>query len=73
LPSGEAISYNRMPDTNIPFTISELWVMVGEYIAFSTTAGGSGMDIWVFETRNNRLEQVTHGAKARYPAWLSVP
>lgn len=160
-PSGEAISYIRIPDTNVPFTIGELWVMNGdgrdpvllgeadaghgyrpdwspdgqkiayvvreqddedsdpadreadyiahrlisniyladlrdlnvtpvtrfsgaltetpvwspdgEYIAFGTTAGGSGMDIWVFETRNNRLEQVTHGAKARYPAWLSVP
>jgi len=160
-PSGKEIAYIRMPDSNIPFTVGELWVMGGngeapallsnvdaghgyrpawspngqhiayvvrelanddtdvegetasydadqlvsniylvnlrdrkvtkitqfagsltenpvwspngEYVAFSTTAGGNGMDIWVFETRSNKLNQITHGASARHPTWLSNP
>ncbi len=158
-PSGGEIAYTRMPDSNIPFTIGELWVMDGngqnpillgnvdsghgyrpvwspngryiayvgreqhsdedavneadfvaeklvsniymvdmqnreirqvtsfagaltetpvwspdgEFLAFSTTAGGSGMDTWVLEVQNNVLVQVTHGANTRHPTWLSVP
>jgi dipeptidyl aminopeptidase/acylaminoacyl peptidase len=29
-PSGDRIAYIRMPDSNIPFTVGELWVMDGE-------------------------------------------
>jgi TolB protein len=29
-PSGDKIAYIRMPDSNIPFTVGELWVMDGE-------------------------------------------
>jgi dipeptidyl aminopeptidase/acylaminoacyl peptidase len=29
-PSGNKITYIRMPDSNIPFTVGELWVMDGE-------------------------------------------
>lgn len=29
-PSGNKIAYIRMPDSNIPFTVGELWVMNGE-------------------------------------------
>lgn len=160
-PSGKEIAYIRMPDSNIPFTIGELWVMGGdgenpallgnadaghgyrpawspngqeiafvvreqnnagtdsseseadydatklisniyianlsdksissvtnfdgaltespswspdgEYLAFSTTASGNGMDVWVLDVKNNTLAQVTHGANTRYPTWLSVP
>jgi dipeptidyl aminopeptidase/acylaminoacyl peptidase len=54
-------------------TETPVWSPDGEYLAFSTTAGGSGMDVWVYETRSQTLKQVTHGAKARYPSWLSNP
>ncbi len=29
-PTGERIAYVRMPDSNVPFTVGELWVMDGE-------------------------------------------
>ncbi len=54
-------------------TETPVWSPDGEYLAFNTTAGGSGMDIWVLDILNNKLNQVTHGANARHPAWLSVP
>ena len=160
-PSGKEIAYIRMPDSNIPFTIGELWVMGGdgqnpvllgsadaghgyrpewspdgqqvafvvrelvngdtdvegevasyvadqlvsniylanvrdrkilkvtqfdgaltetpiwspdgEYLVFNTTAGGSGMDVWVLDIASDTLNQVTHGANARYSTWLSIP
>lgn len=54
-------------------TETPVWSPDGEYLAFNTTAGGSGMDIWVLDMLNNKLNQVTHGANTRYPTWLSVP
>ncbi|MCI0551862.1 MAG: hypothetical protein L0287_12980 [Anaerolineae bacterium] len=54
-------------------TETPFWSPDGEYLAFSTTAGGSGMDIWVLDKRNDKLSQVTHGLNARQPTWLSIP
>ncbi|MBV6399944.1 MAG: Protein TolB [Anaerolineales bacterium] len=54
-------------------TETPVWSPDGEYLAFSTTAGGNGMDVWVLDVLNSKLNQVTHGANTRYPTWLSVP
>ena len=58
---------------NDALTETPVWSQEGDYLAFGSTAGGSGMDVWVLDTRNSQLYQVTHGMKARYPAWLSNP
>lgn len=54
-------------------TESPIWSPDGAYLAFNTTAGGKGKDIWVFDMQNSSLIQVTHGANARNPTWLSTP
>lgn len=61
--------------TNFDNALTEtpVWSPDGAYLAFNTTAGGNGKDIWIFDKKNNSLVQVTHGANARNPTWLSVP
>ena len=54
-------------------TESPVWSPNGEYIAFSSNAGGNGPDVWVIEMVNGKLQQVTSGAFARNPTWLSNP
>jgi dipeptidyl aminopeptidase/acylaminoacyl peptidase len=46
------------------------WSPDGAALAFSTNAGGQGMDMWTFDAKGNQLAQVTHSANARYPSWL---
>jgi len=151
-PTGEAIAYIRMPDSNVPFTVGELvltdgngrngrtvaladaghgypplwspdgrqvafmvrenteddaadiaapylesniylvdvatgsvravtrfdgalteapaWSPDGAWLAFSTDAGGMP-DVWLVEIASGEIYQVTHGADARYPAWVA--
>lgn len=54
-------------------TETPIWSPDGAYLAFTTTAGGNGRDIWAYDMQNNNLIQVTHGANTRHPTWLSVP
>ncbi len=66
---------NIISATKFPGALNETpaWSQDGEYLTFGSTAGGSGMDVWVLDTQNNQLHQVTHGMQARYPAWISNP
>jgi Tol biopolymer transport system component len=54
-------------------TETPVWSPDGAYLAFNTTAGGNGRDVWVLDVQNNNLVQVTHGANTRHPTWLSIP
>jgi Tol biopolymer transport system component len=69
----QARSILRLTEFSTSRTESPVWSSDGEYIAFSSTAGGDGLDIWVFNTASGRLQQVTHGAGARHPTWLLNP
>ncbi|MDL1944807.1 hypothetical protein FBQ99_20975 [Chloroflexi bacterium CFX2] len=64
---------SRLTQFEGSLTENPVWSLNGEYIAFSTTAGGNGLNVWVFETRNGKLYQVTFGEFARHPTWLSNP
>jgi Tol biopolymer transport system component len=54
-------------------TETPVWSPDGEFLAFATTAGGSGIDVWVLNKHNRQLSQVTDGLNSRYPTWLSIP
>jgi Tol biopolymer transport system component len=54
-------------------TESPIWSPEGQYLAFNTSAGGEGIDIWVLDRRSSVLSQITHGQNARFPVWLSIP
>lgn len=53
-------------------TENPVWSSDGQFLAFSSNAGG-GMDVWSYDMQGESLVQVTHGANARYPAWLPIP
>lgn len=62
------------PVTQFTNALSEnpSWSPDGAYLAFDTNAGGV-MDIWVYDSAQKTLKQVTQSANARYPVWLSLP
>jgi len=64
---------SRLTQFDGSLTENPVWSPDGNYIAFNSTAGGNGVDIWVIETQSGKLNQVTHGASALHPTWLSNP
>jgi len=59
----------RFPDA---LTDGPAWSPDGQYLAFSTDAGGVA-DIWVVDITTGEVRQITFGAEARWPVWVSAP
>jgi len=49
-----------MADTNIPFTVGELWL-----------ADGEGKRRRLVEVTTGEVQQVTYDAGARWPVWVA--
>lgn len=47
-----------------------VWSPNGMQLAFRTTVDGVS-DIWLADVQTSKLQQITHGADASYPVWLS--
>jgi len=60
------------PLTRFEHTLTDgiVWSPNGRQLAFRATVGGVS-DIWVADVETGELQQITHGAGAAYPVWLS--
>jgi len=56
----------RFPDA---LTDGPAWSPDGQYLAFSTDAGGVA-DIWLVEIGTAAIQQLTHNVGARWPVWV---
>lgn len=52
-------------------TEAPVWSPDGDLLTFSSTASG-GMEVWIYDRQENRLNQVTRSASARHPVWLTT-
>ncbi|RLC93794.1 MAG: hypothetical protein DRI77_11540 [Chloroflexi bacterium] len=68
----DAQTGNVRPLTQFEGAITDgiVWSPNGKQLAFRATVQGVS-DIWLAEVQTSKLQQITHGAEASYPVWLS--